>query len=95
MKTVLLVTMCIVSSLAFIKLSWAEETQMEKAKVEMNSMGRSTKKAYNRAKEGLCGKLTGDSKVECLAKKAKHRVEEGTETVKDKASEIKNQVDTK
>lgn len=48
----------------------------------------------NRTAEALCGKLTGDSKVECLAKKAKNRVHEGTEVVKDKAVEVKNSVDT-
>lgn len=84
-----------ISVLCFLNLSKAEETQMEKAKVEMNSVGRKAKKTLNRTKEAVCGTLTGDNKVECLAKKAKNRVEEGSEAVKDKASEIQNKVDTK
>lgn len=94
MKPVLMV-IGLLSFLSFLNLSSAEETQVEKAKVEINTVGRKTKKSFNRAKEAMCGTLTGDNKVECLAKKAKHRMEEGSEVVKDKASEIKNKVDTK
>jgi hypothetical protein len=72
----------------------AEETLTEKAAVAANSVKRAGKKGLNRTKEALCGKLTGDSKVECLAKQAKNRVEEGVDAVSDKGSEIKNSVDT-
>lgn len=83
------------SSLSFLNLSLAEETQIEKVKVEINTVGRKTKKTINRTKEVLCGQLTGDNKAACLAKKAKHRIEEGTDAIKDKATEIKDKVDTK
>jgi hypothetical protein len=78
----------------FLGLSQAEETMGEKAKATTNSGKRAVKKGMNRTKEAFCGKLTGDSKVECLAKQAKNRVTEGADTVKDKAVEIKNEVDT-
>ncbi len=85
----------VISVLCLLNPSSAEETQTEKAKVEINTVGRKATKTFNRTKEAVCGTLTGDNKVECLAKKAKNRVEEGSDAVKDKASEIKNKVDTK
>ncbi|MES2802118.1 MAG: hypothetical protein V4654_06470 [Bdellovibrionota bacterium] len=42
-----------------------------------------------------CGKLTGDSKAACLAKKAKNRVTETTDAVVDKVDEVKKSVDSK
>lgn len=85
----------LVGTMALTSMSFAEETVGEKAQVKMKSAKRATKKGVNRAAEAVCGKLTGDSKVECLAKQAKHRVEEGAEAVKDKGSEVKNKVDDK
>lgn len=72
----------------------AEETMTEKAGTTVNSAKRSVKKGMNKTSEAMCGKLTGDSKVECVAKQAKNRVQEGTDAVKDKATEIKNNVDS-
>lgn len=73
----------------------AEETLSEKAQATGKSVKRSAKKGLNRTKEAICGKLTGDSKVECMAKEAGNRIEETTDAVKDKASEVKNEVDSK
>jgi hypothetical protein len=87
----------ILSTLAligYIGLAHAEETMGEKAKDTMNDAKRATKKGYNRAAEAACGKLTGDNKAECLAKQAKNRTEEGWDATKDKASEVKNSVDS-
>jgi hypothetical protein len=80
--------------MGFVNYGFAEETHVEKAEVRMDSAKRGMKKGMNRTKEAVCGELTGDSKIECLAKKGKHRAEEGDEAVKDKASEFKNNVDT-
>lgn len=66
----------------------------EKAEVKVNSAKRTMKKGMNRTKEAVCGKLTGDNKVECLAKEAKNRMGEGADSVSDKATEIKNNVDS-
>lgn len=77
------------------QVSQAEETLAEKAQVTGKSVKRSAKKGVNRTKEAMCGKLTGDSKVECMAKEAGNRIEETTDAVKDKASEVKNEVDSK
>lgn len=87
----LVVAMCM---LGFLTTAQAEETITEKAAATTNSAKRTVKKGYNRTKEAMCGKLTGDSKVECLAKEAKNNVQEGVDATKDKASEIKNSVDS-
>lgn len=91
MKTILILAMCI---LGFSTATYAEETIAEKATVTAKDATRAVKKGVNRTKEAMCGKMTGDSKVECLAKEAKHHVTEGTDAVKDKASEVKNAVDS-
>ncbi len=75
-------------------LSYASETVSEKTEVKANLAERTLSKGYNRLKEAVCGVLTSDNKLECLAKKAQHRIEEGVETVKDSASEVKNDLDS-
>jgi uncharacterized protein YjbJ (UPF0337 family) len=69
--------------------AYALETENEKNETTKNEMSRTTDKAINRVKEAVC--MEGDA--ECLKQKAKHRVEEATDTVTDKASEVKNKVD--
>lgn len=83
-----------ITLLGFLGAGHAEETMGEKAEATTNSAKRAVKKGVNRTKEAVCGKLTGDSKVQCLAKEAQNRVGEGADVVKDKAAEIKNNVDT-
>jgi hypothetical protein len=68
----------------------AEETASEKATAKTHDARRATKKAWHRSEEAVC--MKGDTK--CAAEKAKHRMHEGADTVKDKASEAKNAVDT-
>lgn len=89
MKTIIF----FLSFVSFLNFAQSEETTGEKVKVGLNKVGRETTKVVNRTKEAMCGELTGDSKVKCLAQKTKHRVEEGAEVIKDKASEVKNKVD--
>lgn len=86
----------IVMALALISItgiyasqSVADETVKEKAQAVGNDAERGVKKGVNRVKEAAC--TEGD--VKCAAKKAGHRVEEGTDYTKDKAKEIKNDVD--
>jgi len=69
--------------------AYALETENEKKEVSKKELIRETDKTVNRVKEAVCM----DSDTECLKAKAKHRVEETTEVVKDKTSEIKNKVD--
>lgn len=78
----------------FLGLSHAEETLTEKAQVKVKSAKRTAKKGLHRANEAVCGDLTGDSKLECLSKKTKNRLEEGKDSVKDKGTEVKNAVDS-
>jgi len=91
MKKVIL----ILALLGFAHAGSAEETVTEKATVTGNKVVRTAKKAANRTAEAVCGTLTGDNKVQCLAKEAKNRMVEGKDAVVDKASEVKNKVDGK
>jgi hypothetical protein len=67
----------------------ADETVKEKAQAMGNDAERGTKKAVNRMEEAACT----EGNVKCAAKKAEHRMEEGADYTKDKAKEIKNDVD--
>ena len=69
---------------------FAEETVGEKAAAAGHDAKRATKKTWHRTKEAVC--MKGDAK--CAAEKAKHRMEEGGDAVTDKASEVKNSIDT-
>ena len=82
-----------ISLVSFVSFAHAEETIAEKAEATAKTVIREVKKGANRAEEAACGKLTGDSKAACLAKKAKHRVTETAEAVTDKAVEIKKSAD--
>ncbi len=90
-KTMLIVLACL---FGFSTATHSAETMGEKAKAGAKAAKHAVKKGAHRAEEALCGKLTGDSKVECLAKKGKHRMEEGADAVKNKASEVKEAIDT-
>jgi uncharacterized protein YpmB len=91
MKSIMIILICLIS---LPISSFAEETMAEKAQVNANAVKRAAKKSVHRAEEALCGNLTGESKAECLANKAKHRAQEGVDVTKDKASEVKNAVDS-
>ncbi len=75
-------------------LSHAEESMTGKVQDTTNSVTRSAKKGMHRTAEAICGKLTGDNKVQCLAKEAKNRVEESKDAVADKVTEVKNKMDS-
>jgi hypothetical protein len=83
----------IIASLALIGLigaAYADETVGEKAQATGNDAARAVKKGVHRTQEAVCA----ESDAKCLAEKAKHRAEEAKDYTKDKASEIKNDVDT-
>ena len=87
----LILTLALVGS---ANVGIAAESIPEKAQVTTNTVTRSAKKGLNRTAEAICGNLTGDNKVQCLAKEAKNRIIEGKDAFVDKASEVKNAVDT-
>lgn len=68
----------------------AEETVAEKTKVMAHDAKRAMKKGAHRAEEMVCMK----SDAKCMAEKAKHHASEAGDAVSDKASEIKNKMDT-
>ncbi len=70
-------------------MAMAERTTGEAVDAKANDAGRALKKGGNRVKEAVCAE--GDAK--CLGKKAKHRGQEGIDYTKDKAKELKDQVD--
>lgn len=65
------------------------ETLGENANSTVNDAKRTVKKGVNRTKEAFCAK--GD--VQCMKAKAGHRMDEGTDYVKDKSKEVKDKVD--
>jgi hypothetical protein len=69
--------------------AYAVETEQESQDAVKNDVKRDTNKTVNRIKEAVCM----ESDTECLKQKMEHRVEETKETVKDKATEIKKNVD--
>ncbi len=69
--------------------AFALETENEKNEATKKELSRTTDKAINRVKEAVCI----ESDTECLKQKAQHRLEEATDAVKDKASEVKDKVD--
>jgi hypothetical protein len=62
----------------------------EKLKHTANDARRTIKKGAHRVEETLCT----DSKLTCAGKKAANRVEEAKDTVKDKATEVKDKLDS-
>ena len=89
MKNRILSTIVMASLFTFAPAIHAEETTMEKAEtVKINAVD-STKKAYRTAKDEVCELVNG--KMECVAKKLKHKAQNATDAVKTKANEIKNE----
>lgn len=84
LRSVILSGLLVCSSMAM-----AERTTGEAVDAKVNDAGRAMKKGSNRVKEAVCAE--GD--VKCLGKKAKHRGQEGVDYTKDKAKELKDQVD--
>jgi hypothetical protein len=78
------------AQLGFINAAQAGETVGEKAQAAGNDAARAVKKTVHRVDEAVC--TEGDMK--CLAEKAKHRAEEATDYTKDKAKELKNELDS-
>jgi UDP-N-acetyl-D-mannosaminuronate dehydrogenase len=74
----------LILALGFLGVVQADETLNEKAEVKGNDMNRAAKKGTNRMKEMICAE--GDAK--CLAKKAKHRVDESSDAIGDKTKEV-------
>ena len=70
-------------------MAMADRSTGEAVDAKTNDAKRAIKKGGNRVKEAVCSE--GD--VKCLGKKAKHRTEEGVDYTKDKAKELKDQVD--
>jgi hypothetical protein len=68
----------------------ASESVTEKAQAAGNDAARAVKKGVHRVEEAAC--MQGD--VKCLEEKAKHRVQEASDYTKDKAKQIKNEVDS-
>ncbi len=83
-KLILICTLAFAAPLAF-----GMESAGERAEAKAHNAHRSMKKSGHRISEALCAK--GDAK--CLGEKAKHRGQEGSDFVKDKAEQGKNKVD--
>lgn len=89
-KTLIAITLAAITLAFSPNFSLGDQTAGEKATAESNTAGRKVKKGVNRAKEAVC--TEGD--IECAAKKAKHRGEEGARATGDKAKEGADAVDS-
>lgn len=63
------------------QFAYAEETMKEKAKETMNDAKRGAKKAARAAEDETCELVNG--KMECAAKKVKHKIQNGADKVED------------
>ena len=90
MKTFLL-SLLAVMAFSVGNFAHAEQTVGESVKATGHDVKRGAKKGMNRMKEAVCAE--GDAK--CLAKKAGHRMEEGSDYMKDKTTETVDKVDKK
>ena len=88
MKTLIL-TLSLMGVSGVSSMAFADESMGEKAEVKAKDAKRSMKKTGHRVEEKAC--LKDDAA--CLKDKAKHRTEEAKDASKDKASEIKNDID--
>ena len=79
----------LVSLMGCVGIVHGAESVSEKVEATGNDAGRAVKSGAHRVQESVCAK----SDAQCLAEKAKHRGEEGTDYAKDKAKELKNSVD--
>ena len=61
--------------------AYADKTVKEKAKETMNDAKRGANKAARSAKDETCELVNG--KMECAAKKVKHKIQNGADTVED------------
>jgi len=75
--------------LAIMLSACDKQSKFEKVEAVKNNLERSAQKSFNRLDEKVCG----DSDVECLAEKTKHRVEEGADYVGDKTQEAVDKID--
>ncbi len=70
----------------FVSFAHAEETKTEKAtetvKETARDMKKGAKKAWRNTKDEACEMVNG--KMECAGKKAKHKVQNGVDELKDK-----------
>lgn len=71
--------------------SHAEETLGEKAQAKMETAKNQAKKTYRKAKDKVCDIVNG--KVECEAKKLKHRAQNAADKLKAEAKRAKNKAD--
>ncbi|PIR33359.1 MAG: hypothetical protein COV37_16385 [Bdellovibrio sp. CG11_big_fil_rev_8_21_14_0_20_39_38] len=82
----------IIFSVALVSLIFSacdKQSNIEKVDAAKNNVERSAQKTFNRMDEKVCS----DSDAECLAEKAKHRIEEGADYVGDKTQEAVDKVD--
>jgi len=85
---------CTLAMLSFLGAGVARAETSTAEKVEQKTtetahdVKRGAKKGMHKVEDKMC--MKGD--VKCLEQKAKHKVEEGSDYVKDKASETKDKV---
>ncbi len=77
-------------SLCMVFSAHAEETVTEKIETGSNKAADAVKKTYRSAKDKTCEMVNG--KMDCAAKKLKHKAQNAADKVGTKATEVKNEV---
>ena len=72
-------------------IAHAEEGVIEKTQTVGNKAADKVKKGARAASDEVCELVNG--KMECVAKKVKHKVQNGADAVETKAKEEKNKID--
>ena len=88
MKTTMMVLACLIAC-SFMKTAYAEETVMEKVETGTNKAVDATKKTYRAAEDKSCEMVNG--KMQCLGKKMKHKMQNASDKMNTKASEVKKE----
>jgi len=73
-------------------ISHAEETTVEKVQATGNKAADKVKKGARKASDEVCEMVNG--KMECMAKKVKHKAQNAVDSIETKAKEEKNKADT-
>jgi hypothetical protein len=90
MKKILLIALTL-GCFGFENIVWAETTTAEKVEAEGREAKTSVKKAGRKASDEGCEMVNG--KMQCLGKKAKHKMENAKDSAKNKAESAKDSVD--
>ena len=87
-KKIFLASVVSITFCSGISTSFASETMGEKANEMGQDVKKASKKSVRAVKDKTCEMMNG--KMECMAKKMGHKMENGADEVKDKVDDVKH-----